>query len=91
MLHSRSTAACLLCRYGAVIFACEVVGVTAVLPYCLMLLRRCIYVGTEGLPLDDGRWKLPKDKRFTVRVLVPCYKVRAGGAIPLISKPADVY
>jgi hypothetical protein len=64
-------------RYGAVIFACEVVGVTAVLPYCLMLLRRCTYVGSGGLPPDDGRWKLPKDKRFTVRVLVPCYKVCA--------------
>jgi hypothetical protein len=63
-------------RYGAVIFACEVVGVTAVLPYCLMLLRRCTYFGSGGLPPDDGRYKLPKDKRFTVRVLVPCYKVR---------------
>jgi hypothetical protein len=66
----------LLHRYGAVIFACEVVGVTAVLPYCLMLLRRCTYVGSGGLPPDDGRYKLPKDKRFIVRVLVPCYKVR---------------
>jgi hypothetical protein len=31
--------------------------------------------------LDDGRNKLPKDKRFIVRVLVPCYTVRICGVI----------
>lgn len=41
-----------------------------------MLLRRCTYVGSGGLPSDDGKWKLPKHKRFVVRVLIPCYKVR---------------
>jgi hypothetical protein len=65
------------CRYSKFIVACELVGVTAVLPYCLMLLRRCHYCGTgSGLPADDGHWKLPSDKRFKVRVLIPCYKVR---------------
>lgn len=63
-----------VCRYGAVVFACELIGFTSVVPYGLMLLRRCHYRG-EGLPLDDGKWKLPKPKRFVVRVLVPCYKV----------------
>jgi hypothetical protein len=52
-------------------------GCTAVVPYCLMLLRRCHYRGSgSGLPADDGHWKLPNNKRFKIRVLVPCYKVR---------------
>jgi hypothetical protein len=80
---NKSSCCCcqLMFRYGAVVFGCEVVGVTAVLPYCLMLLRRCCYVGQDGLPPDNGRWKLPKDKRFTVRVLVPCYKVRCSASL----------
>jgi hypothetical protein len=42
-----------------------------------MLLRRCHYCGTgSGLPADDGHFKLPPDKRFKIRVLIPCYKVR---------------
>lgn len=64
--------------YGWTIFVCELVGCTAVLPYCAMLVRRCKYSGTGlGLPTDDGRWKLPDDKRFVLHVLVPCYKVRS--------------
>jgi hypothetical protein len=35
---ANATAAFCPCRYGAVVFGCEVVGVTAVLPYCLVLL-----------------------------------------------------
>jgi hypothetical protein len=51
-------------------------GCTAVVPYCLMLVRRCHYRGTgSGLPADDGHWKLPNNKRFKIRVLVPCFKV----------------
>lgn len=67
-------------RYSACIFACELAGCTAVVPYCLMLLRRCHYAGTgSGLPADDGKTKLPDDKRFKIRVLVPCYKVCGRG------------
>lgn len=64
-----------ICRYGAFVLAVEALGFTAVLPYALMLLRRCIAC-SDGLPPDDGRWKLPHGKRFVVRVLIPCYKVR---------------
>jgi hypothetical protein len=76
-------------RYSKFIVACEFVGVTAVLPYCLMLLRRCQYCGTgSGLPADDGHWKLPADKRFKVRVLIPCYKVRPPPSRPTSSRLA---
>jgi hypothetical protein len=44
--------------------------------FLMRLMNRCTYVGFGGQPPDDGRYKLPKDKRFIVRVLVPCYKVR---------------
>jgi hypothetical protein len=37
----------------------------------LLLLR--------GFPRDKGKTLLPEDKRFHVRVLVPCYKVSHGG------------
>lgn len=64
-------------RYSVCICVCEIVGCTAVIPYCLMLLRRCHYCGTgSGLPADDGHFKLPPEKRFKIRVLIPCYKVR---------------
>ncbi len=64
-------------RYGICILGVECVGFSAVLPYTLMLLRRCTYAGRGGLPTDNGRLKLPRDKRFVVRVLIPCYKARA--------------
>lgn len=58
------------------ICVCEIVGCTAVIPYCLMLLRRCQYCGTgSGLPANNGHYRLPDSKRFKIRVLIPCYKV----------------
>jgi hypothetical protein len=63
------------CRYGIVILVAEGVGVTAVVPYALMLTRRTVSTGSPGLPRDDGTVVLPQEKRFHVRILVPCYKV----------------
>jgi hypothetical protein len=61
--------------YGALVFAVELLGLASVLPYAAMLV---VYTrparGSRGLPADDGRVALPLDKRFHVRVLVPCYK-----------------
>jgi hypothetical protein len=52
--------------------------VTAVLPYCLMLVRVTKSTWGPGLPADDGSGSvtMPPHARFHVRVLVPCYKVR---------------
>lgn len=51
-----------------------------------MLLRRCRYSGSgSGLPVDDGRWRLPDGKSFRIHVLIPCYKVGCslgGGTLP---------
>jgi hypothetical protein len=61
--------------YGAFVFAVELMGLASVLPYALMLV---VYTAptpqSRGLPADDGRVILPAEKRFHVRVLVPCYK-----------------
>jgi hypothetical protein len=61
--------------YGAFVFAVELMGLAAVLPYAAMLV---VYTrptpGSKGLPAEDGVWILPTEKRFHVRVLIPCYK-----------------
>ena len=64
-------------RYGIVILVVELMGLSAVLPYGFMLFRYTASKGSKGLPIDDGKVILPVDKRFHVRVLIPCYKVRA--------------
>lgn len=53
----------------------EMLGVTSVLPYGAMLLFYTDSTGSEGLPADNGRNLLPTTKRFSVHILVPCYKV----------------
>jgi hypothetical protein len=57
------------------VLAVELVGVTAVLPYGLLLVLHTASAHTPGLPPDNGRWLLPPEKHFSVHVLVPCYKV----------------
>jgi hypothetical protein len=63
------------CRYGIVILVVELMGLSAVLPYGFMLFRYTASKGSKGLPIDDGKVILPVEKRFHVRVLIPCYKV----------------
>lgn len=53
----------------------ELIGLTAVLPYGLLLPFHTLGSGSKGLPIDDGRVILPPEKRFRVHILVPCYKV----------------
>lgn len=62
--------------YGALILAIELLGLTSVLPYALLLPVATLPSGSRGLPVDDGRALLPPEKRFRVHILVPCYKVR---------------
>lgn len=75
------------CRYGVLILVVEIIGLTSVVPYGMLLPFYTSSSGSKGLPIDDGRVVLPADKRFRVHILVPCYKVRvrvgqkAGGVI----------
>jgi cellulose synthase/poly-beta-1,6-N-acetylglucosamine synthase-like glycosyltransferase len=64
--------------YGAFVFAVELMGLAAVLPYAAMLVVYTAPTGSMGLPADDGRVILPPEKRFHVRVLIPCYKESMG-------------
>ncbi|KAF8062642.1 VHA-F [Scenedesmus sp. PABB004] len=60
--------------YGVLVFVTELLGLTSVLPYGLLLPVATLPAGTRGLPVDDGRVVLPPGKRFRVHILVPCYK-----------------
>lgn len=53
----------------------EIIGLTAVVPYGMLLPFHTLSSGSKGLPVDDGRAILPPEKRFRVHILVPCYKV----------------
>jgi hypothetical protein len=53
----------------------ELIGLTAVVPYGMLLPFHTLSSGSKGLPVDDGRVILPPEKRFRVHILVPCYKV----------------
>lgn len=53
----------------------ELIGLSAVIPYGMLLPLHTASAGSRGLPLDDGRVVLPPEKRFRVHILVPCYKV----------------
>jgi hypothetical protein len=62
-------------RWGVIVLIAETIGLTAVIPYGMMLWLRTAPSGSRGLPVDDGRVVLPPEKRFNVHMLVPCYKV----------------
>jgi hypothetical protein len=64
-------------RYAVLVLVVEFIGLSAVVPYGLLLPLYTASSGSRGLPLDDGRVVLPPGKRFRVHILVPCYKVRA--------------
>jgi hypothetical protein len=53
----------------------EIIGLTAVVPYGMLLPFHTLSSGSKGLPVDDGRVILPPEKRFRVHILVPCFKV----------------
>lgn len=55
----------------------EFLGLSSVLPYGFLLWLYTSSSHSKGLPVDDGRVIMPPEKRFHVRVLVPCYKVRS--------------
>lgn len=58
--------------YGVYILAVEIVGISSVLPYGLLLVMHTTPHKRAGLPRDDGRTRPVAN--FHVRVLVPCYK-----------------
>lgn len=66
----------LCCRYGVLILVVELIGLTSVIPYGMLLPFQTLSSGSKGLPIDDGKVILPPEKRFRVHILVPCYKVR---------------
>jgi cellulose synthase/poly-beta-1,6-N-acetylglucosamine synthase-like glycosyltransferase len=59
--------------YSALIFAVELLGATAVLPYAVINTRHLHSTGTPGLPEDDGTM-VCNDCPFHVRVLIPMYQ-----------------
>ncbi|KAI8463876.1 MAG: nucleotide-diphospho-sugar transferase [Monoraphidium minutum] len=58
--------------YSVVILIIEFLGVSAVLPYAAFNCVHTHPTGSYGLPPDDGLTE--PDTKFSVRVLVPCYK-----------------
>ncbi|GBF89253.1 six-hairpin glycosidase [Raphidocelis subcapitata] len=58
--------------YSILILVVECIGMTSVVPYALLNVVHTHPSGSGGLPADDGL--MEPDKRFTVRVMVPCYK-----------------
>lgn len=79
LLSSQRHAACCPCvarRYGVLVLVVELLGLSAVLPYGFLLPFYTASSGSRGLPIDDGRVVLPREKCFVVHILVPCYKVR---------------
>ncbi|WIA20938.1 hypothetical protein OEZ85_005279 [Tetradesmus obliquus] len=60
--------------YGVLVLVVEIIGLTAVVPYGMLLPFHTLSSGSKGLPVDDGRAILPPEKRFRVHILVPCYK-----------------
>jgi cellulose synthase/poly-beta-1,6-N-acetylglucosamine synthase-like glycosyltransferase len=59
--------------YSALIFAVELLGATAVLPYALLNTRHLHSTGSPGLPEDADGSDVCTDAPFHVRVLIPCY------------------
>lgn len=59
--------------YSALVFAIELLGATAVLPYALLNTSHLHATGSPGLPEDDGAM-VCSECPFHVRVLVCCYK-----------------
>lgn len=76
----------LLCfRYGVLILVVELIGLSSVIPYGMLLPFQTLSSGSKGLPIDDGKVILPPEKRFRVHILVPCYKVGLGSVAGLLT------
>eukprot|EP00879_Flechtneria_rotunda_P011197 GHRR01011695.1.p1 GENE.GHRR01011695.1~~GHRR01011695.1.p1 ORF type:complete len:695 (+),score=198.24 GHRR01011695.1:342-2426(+) len=62
--------------YSISVLVVECIGMTAVVPYAFINAVHTNPTGSPGLPADDSMTE--PDKKFTVRVLVPCYKESLG-------------
>jgi hypothetical protein len=58
-------------RYQVYVFCVEMMGVSALVPYALLLVVSTRPTGSKGLPPDDGI--SVGEKVFSINVLVPCY------------------
>eukprot|EP00775_Hariotina_reticulata_P006654 gene6654-6879_t len=58
--------------YSICVLIVELIGITSVIPYAAINVVHTHPTGSAGLPIDDG-FSTP-DKKFVLRVLVPCYK-----------------
>jgi len=74
--------------YSALIFAIELLGATAVLPYAVVNTRHLHAAGSPGLPADDGA-SVCTDCPFHVRVLVCCYGEPLDVVAPTVAAALD--
>uniref|UniRef100_A0A383V9F4 Glycosyltransferase 2-like domain-containing protein n=1 Tax=Tetradesmus obliquus TaxID=3088 RepID=A0A383V9F4_TETOB len=74
--------------YSCCVLAVEIIGITAVIPYAALNCVHTHPTGSPGLPADDGFTE--PDKKFTVRVLVPCYKESLGTVSATVAAAMEV-
>jgi hypothetical protein len=69
--------------YGVLVLAVEVISSTATLGYAILLTKQSRSKPSLGLPLAAPGARLPDNPaelKFNLRVLIPCYKEKVGGA-----------